>query len=1412
MAKTIAIRITLVLSIILSLTGCPDLLKQIAEIVTTPTTIEISGTVSLSQNVTAGHFVWIGLLKTAPISAPSSVTTWVKYRQLTIAPGASTIYSFSDVEAGKYVVVAFYDLNDNASYEATEPFGGFPAPNGYPLYDFSSDTVDENVTISAVGATPIIGLSVPSLSFFAAAGGSNPSAQTVSVTNTGGGSLSGLSASVSYGGIASGWLSAGLSATTGPATLTVQASTSSLSAGTYTATVAISSSVSGVEVKNLDVSCSVSSQGQAPVLWLSSSSLSFSTAVGGANPSAQTVSVSNAGGGTLSGLSASVSYGGSASGWLSATLSATAAPATLTVQPSTGSLVVGTYTATVSVASSVSGIAAQNVTVSFVVSQTPVIGLSTRSLSFYTTTGGANPSPGAVLVFNSGGGTLSGLSASVSYPQGQPSGWLNASVPGTAPGALAVQATTGSLAAGSYTATVSVGSSMAGVSAQSVSVTFTITAQTTSPSIGLSSTSLNFFAAEAGASPEAQIVTVSNAGGGTLSELGASVSYASGSGWLTAELNATTSPATLTVQATTGSLTAGSYTATVAIASGVAGNSPQNVSITFSVSPPPPVIGLSVASLSYSAVAGEASPSEQTVTVSNAGGGVLSGLSASVSYGSGSGWLSATLDSTTALTTLRVQPSTGSLAAGSYMATVTVSSSVAGTASQTVSVSFSVAEGPKIGLTSSSLSFYATQGGGNPNSQSVVVLNAGGGVLSGMSVTVIYATGSGWLTASLSGATAPAAVTVQPITGSLAAGSYAATIRISGVASNTPQSLSVSFAIAEQVQPPAIGVSPSSLSFSATAGGANPSAQAVSVSNAGGGSLTGLSASVSYTSGSGWLTAGLNDTAAPATLTVQASTGSLSAGTFNATVTISSNISGVSSQAVSVSFVVSPPPPAIGLSQTSLSFAATAGGANPSAQTVLVTNAGGGVLSGLSAGVSYSGTGGWLSAAVNPTTAPATLTVQPSTGSLAAGTYSATVTVSSSVAASQIVSVHFTVSQYQLTVNASSGGTTSPSGTVMVNHGAATSISATANSGYSFVNWTVVSGTGVSFVNENSASTTVTLTGGNATIRANFLHAALLYTANYGSSNVSGFTVAPSGNLMPITGSPFGVGSGPNGIAAHPSGKFLYVTSASANNVSAYAIDSAGVLTATGSTLPAGSNPTGAVVHPSGNFLYVSNGASAGSAYAINSTTGELTSIGSFSAGAYPYSVGVDPTGKFLYVPNYNGSSVSAFTINTSTGELTPIGSFSTGANPTSVAADPSGKFLYVANQGANYVTAYTINSTTGALGMVGSKAAGTAPVGVAVDPTGKFLYVTNGNSANVSAYTIDSITGVLTTVGNYSTGATPWGVAVNPSGKNLYVGNYGSAYVSVFAINTTTGALAPMGNASTGGSSTHWIAIAQPQ
>ena len=83
---------------------------------------------------------------------------------------------------------------------------------------------------------------------------------------------------------------------------------------------------------------------RAPEIVLMPTGRSFNATFGGANPPSQTVNVTNGGGGTLSGLGTSVAYQpGQPTGWLTRSLSATTAPATLTLSPITGSLAVGSY-------------------------------------------------------------------------------------------------------------------------------------------------------------------------------------------------------------------------------------------------------------------------------------------------------------------------------------------------------------------------------------------------------------------------------------------------------------------------------------------------------------------------------------------------------------------------------------------------------------------------------------------------------------------------------------------------------------------------------------------------------------------------------------------------------------------------------------------------------------------------------------------------------------------------------------------------------------------------------------------------------------------------------------------------------------------------------------------------------------
>ncbi|MEQ1911351.1 MAG: CARDB domain-containing protein, partial [Vicinamibacterales bacterium] len=1014
------------------------------------------------------------------------------------------------------------------------------------------------VTFTVAAPSPVIGLSASALTYGATEGGANPSSQVVNVTNSGGGTLSGLAVGTITYGSGSGWLQGTLSGTTAPATLTVQPTTGSLAAGTYTATVPITSGVATNSPQTVTVTFTMASP--SPTIGLSASALTYGATQGGANPSSQVVNVTNGGGGTLSGLAVGTITYGSGSGWLQATLSGTTAPATLTVQPTTGSLAAGTYTATVPITSGVATNSPQTVTVTFTVaSPSPAIGLGATAIPFWATQGGANPSFSAITVRNTGGGVLSDIRVgTVTYGPGG-NGWLNASrltgtvAFGTGGVTLQVFPQTGTLPPGTYTATIPVESSVANNSPQNLTVTLTLTAgpgcarsgaptialgqtlsgsisssdcvpttggradpwwfnvaSTTDVQIDVTAAAFPIFTAELRLVDAASNVVVASGfssgaqsarltrrlnPGSYLIEAGSNSAAASSSYqlavvaapmpipndglWLGTSDNGNTvslgvrlgqvdffyidygrieDPASASVCYPTfyigtnanivgnafsvssgvttfftsvsgtfsgsafasgsyGQITLNSFSCNASPWSGFLPGHSWTVSrIDYPVTAAP-AVGLSGTALSFGATQGGASPASQVVDITNSGGSTLSGLGiGTITYGSGSGWLQATLSGTTAPATLTVQPTTGGLAPGTYTATVPITSGGAPNSPQDVTVTFTVAPtggSPAIALSGTALTYGATQGGANPASQVVNVTNSGGGTLSGLAVgTITYGSGSGWLQATLSGATAPATLTVGPTTGSLAAGTYTATVPItSGVATNSPLSVTVTFTVAPPA--PAISLSAPALTYGATQGGADPTSQVVNVTNSGGGSLSGLAVgTITYGSGSGWLQTALSGTTAPAILTLQPVTGSLAAGTYTATVPITSGVATNSPQTVTVTFTVASPSPMIGLSASALTYGATQGGANPASQVVNVTNSGVGTLSGLAVGtIAYGSGSGWLQATLSGTTAPATLTVQPTTGTLAAGTYTATVSVTSGVATNspQSVTVTFTI-------------------------------------------------------------------------------------------------------------------------------------------------------------------------------------------------------------------------------------------------------------------------------------------------------------------------------------------------------------------------------------------------------------------
>jgi len=216
-----------------------------------------------------------------------------------------------------------------------------------------------------------------------------------------------------------------------------------------------------------------------PAISRSPASLSTSCTQG-SNASRQSFQVSNSGGGTLS---YSISTGGTS--WLScsqASGTSTGESDTITVNYSTSGISVGTYFATITIASASASNSPQSIPVSLTVnapssppaapapSSPPAISRSPASLSA-SCTQGSNASRQSFQVSNSGGGTLS-------YSITDDASWLSCSpASGTSTGesdTIRVSYNTSGLAVGTYPATITITAAGASNSPQTIPVSLTV--------------------------------------------------------------------------------------------------------------------------------------------------------------------------------------------------------------------------------------------------------------------------------------------------------------------------------------------------------------------------------------------------------------------------------------------------------------------------------------------------------------------------------------------------------------------------------------------------------------------------------------------------------------------------------------------------------------------------------------------------------------------------------------------------------------------------------------------------------------------------------------------------------------------------------------------------------------------------
>jgi YVTN family beta-propeller protein len=257
------------------------------------------------------------------------------------------------------------------------------------------------------------------------------------------------------------------------------------------------------------------------------------------------------------------------------------------------------------------------------------------------------------------------------------------------------------------------------------------------------------------------------------------------------------------------------------------------------------------------------------------------------------------------------------------------------------------------------------------------------------------------------------------------------------------------------------------------------------------------------------------------------------------------------------------------------------------------------------------------------------------------------------------------------------------------------------------------------------------------------------YVSNTDSDTV---TVVNLATMTEIT-EPINVGNEPRGLAATPSGAFVYVPNRFSASVSVISTASNSVV----ATVPlTGSEPYNLVVTPDGTKVYVVCKASSTVSVLSTASNTEINSITLSGEGPSPEGVAITPDGSKVYVVNRQANSVDV--IDTSTDSLV-AGPIPVGSNPRDAAVSTDGTRVIVVGEGIPAVIRTsddTIVET--AFTDIGNQ----RDVAVAGDRA----FVTNF-SGSLDVYDLST----LAFQSSISlSGSTPYAVAVNPAGTRGWV------------------------------------------
>ncbi len=183
------------------------------------------------------------------------------------------------------------------------------------------------------------------------------------------------------------------------------------------------------------------------------------------------------------------------------------------------------------------------------------------------------------------------------------------------------------------------------------------------------------------------------------------------------------------------------------------------------------------------------------------------------------------------------------------------------------------------------------------------------------------------------------------------------------------------------------------------------------------------------------------------------------------------------------------------------------------------------------------------------------------------------------------------------------------------------------------------------------------------------------------NTTTGALTPLPGTTITATSTTGYAAGEVPSAIVEEPTSRFVYVTDQISNQLIGYTVlPSGALLPLVYSVFPTGLFPAGLTIDPTGKLIYVVNyNGSTVQGYMINGATGTPAgAVGAFATGTGtgPSCVAIDPAlGTFLFTSNSLDNTVTGERINVNTGGLQPVQNspFNTSPQPSCLTAVPAG-------------------------------------------------------------------------------------------------------------------------------------------